>query len=266
MELFVFDIDGTLVSKFGEMTEETKYALDALLKRGDCVCLASGRCHSGVMHYLADLIPSNGKYCVSSNGSRVVDQNGNMLYRRTISYSDFLRIRNKYETDKSVAYFYVGDDIGTFNPDADICKMEYECNRMNQMIDLNSTSLPMDFSIDKVIIAAMPEDSLKIEAMIEEEDKQMYHVVRSSDIFIEFVERNVDKSTGISELARHLGIERGHIHTFGDSMNDYQMIKDFDGTAMGNALEPVRQVAKRVTTSCEEDGVAHALKNWFGVE
>lgn len=49
-------------------------------------------------------------------------------------------------------------------------------------------------------------------------------------------------------------------------MNDEGMIKKFDGTAMGNALDDIKKVAKRVTKSVDEDGVAYALKTWFGVK
>lgn len=49
-------------------------------------------------------------------------------------------------------------------------------------------------------------------------------------------------------------------------MNDEGMIKEFDGTAMGNALDDIKKVAKRVTKSVDEHGVAYALKTWFGVK
>lgn len=39
MELFVFDIDGTLVANFGEMTDEVVSSLNKLLERGDMVVL-----------------------------------------------------------------------------------------------------------------------------------------------------------------------------------------------------------------------------------
>lgn len=67
-------------------------------------------------------------------------------------------------------------------------------------------------------------------------------------------------------MIEKIGISKEHVHTFGDSMNDEGMIKEFDGTAMGNALDDIKKVAKRVTKSVDEDGVAYALKTWFGVK
>lgn len=88
----------------------------------------------------------------------------------------------------------------------------------------------------------------------------------SSSVFLEFINNDVDKSIGIEHLIEKIGISKEHVHTFGDSMNDEGMIKEFDGTAMGNALDDIKKVAKRVTKSVDEDGVAYALKTWFGVK
>ena len=39
------------------------------------------------------------------------------------------------------------------------------------------------------------------------------------------------------------------------------MIQEFEGVAMGNAMEEVKAVAKYVTKSCVDCGVAYALKD-----
>lgn len=54
----------------------------------------------------------------------------------------------------------------------------------------------------------------------------------------------------------------GEVMVFGDSMNDYSMLSmDFGATiAMENGLEEIREVAKYVTKSNEEDGVAYVIE------
>ena len=48
---------------------------------------------------------------------------------------------------------------------------------------------------------------------------------------------------------------------FGDSMNDYQMIRDAAcGVAMGNADEKLKAIADRVCETVWEDGVICELK------
>ena len=48
---------------------------------------------------------------------------------------------------------------------------------------------------------------------------------------------------------------------FGDGFNDLSMIQFAgQGVAMANAVEEVKSIADFVTTSNEEDGIAHALE------
>ena len=48
-----------------------------------------------------------------------------------------------------------------------------------------------------------------------------------------------------------------------DEMNDYEMIRDCHGVAMGNGNEKVKEIAKFVTLSNEEDGIAYYLNNYI---
>ena len=59
----------------------------------------------------------------------------------------------------------------------------------------------------------------------------------------------------------HLGLERDSLMAFGDGFNDLSMIQFAgQGVAMANAVEEVKSIADFVTTSNEEDGIAHALE------
>ncbi len=92
---------------------------------------------------------------------------------------------------------------------------------------------------------------------------ESYSVLRSSPYFIEFINKDADKSKAVAFIAAKLGIPFAKVHTFGDNMNDLKMISLFDGTAMGNALDPVKAVAKRITLPVDKDGVGVALRDVF---
>lgn len=266
MELFVFDIDGTLVESFGEIHPPVIEAVNALLRRGDAVAIASGRCFSGVKRYLSDLIPSPRKFALASNGAVVLKEDGTVLARSPMRYSDYLYLVGKYGGWMTVPYFYKDSWLGTKKVKAKIVKREVDYNRMDGVIDLKKVSMEKTDEVDKTLICAYPKHSLRIERNIESQDWERYNICRSSDIFLEFMAKGVDKSTGIGELVNYLGISPSSVHAFGDSMNDLQMVKEFDGTAMGNALPPVKEAAERITLSVHDDGIAYALKTWFGVK
>ena len=49
----------------------------------------------------------------------------------------------------------------------------------------------------------------------------------------------------------------------GDEMNDFEMLRDVGfGIAMGQAPDSLKSVAKAITSSNTEDGVAEAIARW----
>ena len=70
----------------------------------------------------------------------------------------------------------------------------------------------------------------------------------------------VDKGTGLAALAGGLGIALEECAAIGDSDNDRGMLTAVGmPIAMGNATEAIRALARRITASNREDGVARAI-------
>lgn len=70
------------------------------------------------------------------------------------------------------------------------------------------------------------------------------------------VERQISKAEGLKRLCAHYGIDMSHTVAFGDSMNDYEIIREAGvGVAMGNAIEPLKEVADYVTADIRNDGI-----------
>ncbi|HZW09675.1 MAG TPA: HAD hydrolase family protein, partial [Phycisphaerales bacterium] len=77
---------------------------------------------------------------------------------------------------------------------------------------------------------------------------------------LECFDARADKWNAVRHLATERGIEPARIAAVGDQINDLTMIRGCGlGIAMGNAIDPVRAAAGRVTRSNAEDGVAHAI-------
>lgn len=71
----------------------------------------------------------------------------------------------------------------------------------------------------------------------------------------------VDKWRGVSWVASELGIDRADVAAMGDEINDIALLREAGlGIAMGNAVDPLKQVADVVLDQTnEQDGVAHAI-------
>jgi hypothetical protein len=75
----------------------------------------------------------------------------------------------------------------------------------------------------------------------------------------------VTKGTSLEALREHLGVAETDTMAVGDSHNDVEMLAwAAHGVAMGQAPASVRAVADEVTAPVGEDGLAKALRRWFG--
>ena len=97
--------------------------------------------------------------------------------------------------------------------------------------------------------------------------KGQVDVTSSKDNFLELMEPGINKWNAVSAIGKLYGVTREEIMCIGDSNNDLVMIKNAGmGVAMGNAKESVRQAAKLVTASNNEDGVALVIETILQVK
>lgn len=259
MKLFVFDVDGTLVYSFGRLRKRTIKNLNDILDRGDAIAIASGRPFVGIKKFL-DKLHDGKKYAIAANGAGTYDCEGNILECVSLTYKDFVDFNNKYENEvkkyKGSIYCYTSDKVGYFFKTTNTV-MESICNNHIELQDFNKEPL----KDNDVILKIMVNLSRKDFAIIGFKDEQIkYHFVDSSSIYHEFVNKDTDKVRGVTALANLLNIKDEDCYCFGDEMNDYEMIKKYNGVAMGNAVPKVKEVAKIFTKDCKEDGVSYALE------
>lgn len=71
----------------------------------------------------------------------------------------------------------------------------------------------------------------------------------------------VNKAKGIERILEHTGISRDDSYAFGDSANDIDMIQYVKyGTAMGNSVPELLEIAPYKTARADEDGIEKGLK------
>ena len=81
--------------------------------------------------------------------------------------------------------------------------------------------------------------------------------------FIEIFKKDADKYQGLVKVAKMYGIKENEIMAFGDSMNDYPMIKNaYVGVAMGNSVDMIKEVSNYITDDNDHYGITKALKKY----
>ena len=110
-----------------------------------------------------------------------------------------------------------------------------------------------------VLKAAMAEIGEKIEQI-------RINYYTNSD-FLEMMPSGYDKSSAIDALAKLFNVKLSQIMAIGDDYNDVTMLKRAGcSVAMANAVEEAKAVAKYITDTNNNDGVAKAIKKFvFGL-
>lgn len=260
MKLACFDIDGTLLPSYKEkIPNEVVEAIQEFARRGNAIAIASGR-PFGSCRSTLNLFKAEYRFAVCAGGSSLYNDEGKLLWKKTMSKEAFLHIRKELSKYEGVSvYAYLGDDsLASYSPEP-WADFEFSINSFHAHYDLSKDDSVLDrYGVAKIMIASKPEISAKIR--FSSADELNYTIVRSNEHFLEALPKGVSKASGIEPIRELLGIKREDVYTFGDSGNDLEMIRTYQGVAMGNAMDEVKAVAKYVTKSCKEAGVAYALK------
>ena len=114
-----------------------------------------------------------------------------------------------------------------------------------------------------MIFMADKEEIQKISQYYHHIEHPYYRGVQSTPILFEFLNPELSKSKGIEKMCQELNLSTDCILTFGDELNDYEMIRDYIGVAMANANPKIKDIAQYTTTSNNEDGIAVFLENYI---
>lgn len=88
-----------------------------------------------------------------------------------------------------------------------------------------------------------------------------FDIIRWHPVAVDILPKGGSKAKGIEKIVQKLGILEDNVYAFGDGLNDIEMLSTVkNSVAMGNAEEEVKEVAKYVTKSVEDDGIVHGLK------
>lgn len=262
-KLIALDMDGTLLNEKKEISKGNQIAIDAVKSEGKKVIIATGRPLKGVESYLDKLgMNADDDYVVAFNGALVQNvKTGEVISKTVLSYEDYEYLyKLSMELDVNI-HFLTEDEVVTPKHNK-YTEVEATINGIN--IVEESVEASKGKTVVKVMFIDSKEKLDKIENMIPKEVKERYNVLRSADIFLEFLHKSVNKGTGVKAVAEQLGLNQSNVISVGDAGNDVDMIMYAGlGVAMGNGYEEVKKVADYITLSNEKDGVAHVIHKYM---
>ncbi|CAM4382098.1 Cof-type HAD-IIB family hydrolase [Paenibacillus typhae] len=242
-KLLALDMDGTVLNRQHAISAENRRWISRAIESGISVMFATGREVQSVEPYVKELGLTSPM--VSVNGSEIWQAPGVLMKRHILLPGWVAEMRELAMRKGCWFWAYTVDEVYTRE------------NWPAGQADLEQRQwLKFGFRCEDPAVLAGIRQSLK--------DTGRYELTNSSPVNIEVNPLGINKASGIIEICSLLGIGLQEVAACGDSLNDLQMIRSVGlGIAMGNAQEIVKQAAKAVTGTNEEDGVAQAIRNYL---
>ncbi len=260
-KILFLDIDGTLLNSGGQITPATRRAIATLQKNEVPVVLASGRPHGGMLH-LADTLAlsAHRSYIISFNGGKIVDLHRNVvLHEQCMPQAQAAQVFALAKQLGLAVMTYNEEGIVTEFPDNPYVRHEQKITQL-PFVPFDGNPQTLQFPMHKCLVVGETERLIAAEQVFRDTLGTQITVCRSSPVFLEVTPRGVDKAAGISILLQTLGIDAADAVACGDGFNDVPMLCLAGlGVALANAPQGVKDAAKLVVRSNDEDGVAQAI-------
>ena len=255
IKLIASDMDGTLLNDDHMISEENLKAIRKAQEMGRHFTIVTGRDYDTVKPYLEEC---NLKCeCILSNGAEYRDINGNVIenvYMNKQSVKIVFDILNEaglciqlmttngaYMTNKESDKKAVIERFKLFNP-----KMNEE-----EVIELEILKI-ITFDNDEKLIAEL-KNKIK-------ENTSDLAVASTFSNDIEISDIEAQKGLILAKAIKKMGIDKNEVIILGDSFNDYSMFIEFENSyAMENAIPEIKEIAKYITDTNNNDGVAKAI-------
>ncbi|GMA47911.1 Cof-type HAD-IIB family hydrolase [Tetragenococcus muriaticus] len=249
-KLFAFDIDGTLLDSNKQPLTSTIEALQKLRSAGHFVTLATGRTRFLAQDLIYQLAFDNYILC---NGSAAF-LNHNQVYKHLLPKVEMQHFVEE-ANDLGVDTAFVGIDAYKRNTSFNLTDME------NAMRSVGSSVPELDprFPQKEDVYQGLAFYDSSLEHYFDNKYPNL-SFVRWNEKGVDVIPKGGSKAATILTIAYRLGIEQEDIVSFGDGMNDREMLQASGcGIAMGNASEEVTEYANRVTDDNDHDGIWQSL-------
>lgn len=287
-KIVTIDLDGTLLNSFGEISEENLKQLRKCINNGVEIVLTSGRVVSSIKNFANEI--GNNNYLIAGNGSTVYDiKNEKVIYENTIPKDKVLKIIKICEENSIYYSVYTEKFIVTkslnynilFYSKENLKKNTMEKTNINITQDIYSYVENMEngkiskISIcdkDKIIFTSILKKIREIQGIdvLDVAHMSRKYIENGTDVvpvefyYTEITNENVNKWEAIKFLIDKLKISQQEVISIGDNINDKEMLENAGmGVAMENSAPYIKELAKDVTLSNNDNGVAEVLKKYI---
>lgn len=286
-KLITIDLDGTMLNKYGIVTEETKNTIKNTMQKGIDVIIASGRPIDSIKTIAKEIGTEN--FFIAGNGALIYDiKKDEVIYEKNLDKKKVLEIADICEKNNITYNIYTEDTIIAKHLKYNV--LYYYKENLNKEEKLK-TNITLVNDIREYIKKSENDKFLKM--TICDENKSIFeaiirkiktisnisvldvcHTTRKTikqgteDVNIQYYyteisRKDVDKWNAIKYLLDRLDIKKEELIAIGDNINDKEMIINAGlGIAMGQSMPEIKQIADYITEDNDNEGVKKAIEKY----
>jgi len=265
LELIVFDLDGTLLNKYGEIGEKSVEYVAELKKMGVKFSFATGRLHNSIIEYadelglMSPLISLDGAIIKSYPKNKIIYESyiKPKYVKNTINMAQNALLKIALSHDEAIYY----TESNSLVPQL-MDKYEAKFEQVDSYDKLINNTLEIVICGDyKKSIKAI-EEKMKFPSAIGLKTSFYKSQDQDSTYFLEIRNKKCSKGDGFLKLSKYLRINIKNSAVIGDWYNDRSMFRTKSlKIAVANAVHEIKKMADHVLSKTnDEDGTAEFLE------
>ena len=261
IRLLLADVDGTLVTNDKVLTDRAIAAVGKLHEAGIVFAVTSGRPPRGMTMLIEPLKISTP--IAGFNGGIFVNPDLSILETHALPGGVPARVIQAIDAHGLDAWVYRGNDWFVRKKDAPhVAREAWTVKFEPTVVD------KFDDVLDNVVkIVGVSDDAdlmRKCVADVQKEFGRQVSAANSQPYYLDVTHPNANKGGVVAWISQRLGIPPESIVTIGDQPSDVLMFdKSGLSIAMGNANDQVKQDAKQITDSNQDEGFAKAIEKFL---
>ncbi len=265
-KIIACDLDETLLNSNRKIDKENIEAIKEAGKKGVKFVVATGRGYASAQGTLKELglFGKENEYVISFNGGAITENRGNrLLYFKGLPFEKAEELYRRGLNYDVCIHVYIKETVYVYNLFQS--EIDYLAGRMavEEIFEKN-----IDFLKGQEIVKMLYANTDR--AYLNRIDKDLREITGDMDIsyssnrYIEFNSRGVNKGQGLLSLAELLGVSPSETIAIGDNYNDLPMIKAAGlGVGVRNTVEAMKPECDYITeATCDENAVAEVIKKF----
>lgn len=256
IKAIALDLDGTLLNSEKNISKKNIEILEKMHKKGVEIIIATGRSLKSTEIKVKELTVPHDIICY--NGAKVI-KDGEVLYEKNLSEEIVKKLIEISRKEKIHLNLYQNEIWYVENKNS---KETLEYMKSSGLIpEEKNFDTFENFEMTKALFIAENEKLKKIEKEVFELVGINIYTAYSQSNFFEVLHEEVNKGLTLERFLKLKNIDIKNCVAFGDAENDIEMLSLVGyGVAMGNSEEKIKKIAKYITESNNEDGVAVFLE------